>query len=474
MPLTTPKTPAETSDEVQVGARAIIVALCFGGLSASLMQTLVLPIQGELPRLLTTSASSASWVVTVTLLAGAVAMPVAGRLGDIYGKQRVLAVSAGILALGSMVSALSDSLAPMLVGRALQGLAMGYIPVAISLVREVVPPRLVGTSIAAISATLGVGGAIGLPLSAWIAADYDWHWLFWISFVLALLVLAVTVWVVPHVTDAYPARLDVVGAAGLAAGLSAVLVGVSKGNDWGWTDPLTLGTLSAGLVLLLVWGVHQVRRDDPLVDLRVSARRPVLLTNVTAVLMGFGMMASGIVLPQLLILPAATGYGMGQTLLEAGLWLAPGGLTMMAMAPLSSRLLSTVGARSTLILAAVVMGLGYLVALFLMDAAWQLMIANMLSAAGVGIGYAAMPTLILDNVPAQEAGSGVGVNGLMRSVGTTSAGAVMAALLTSRTVALATGEAPGPEAFRMCFLVGAAAAFAAAALAASIPRREVG
>ncbi|WP_447643723.1 MFS transporter [Nocardioides zeae] len=145
------------------GPLTAVVVLCFGGLAAALTQTLVIPIQSELPVLLGTSAANAAWVVTITLLAGAVAMPVSGRIADLVGKQRVLVASAGVLVAGSLVCALSDSLAPVLVGRALQGIAMGFIPVGISLMREVTPPHLTGTATAAMSATLGVGGAIGLP-----------------------------------------------------------------------------------------------------------------------------------------------------------------------------------------------------------------------------------------------------------------------------------------------------------------------
>lgn len=448
-------------------AKLIVAVLCFGGLSAALMQTLVIPIQGELPELLSTSASNASWVVTATLLGGAVAMPVAGRFGDIVGKQRVLLVSAAILVVGSLVCALAGSLVPMLVGRVLQGMAMGFIPVAISLVREVTPPHLTSTAIAALSATLGVGGAIGLPLSAWVAQNFDWHMLFWLSLVLAVLVLVATALLVPNVRDEHPASIDVVGIVGLAVGLVAALVGISKGSDWGWATAHTWAFVGGGVVVLLLWGAYELRHRDPLVDLRTTARRPVLLTNLAAILIGFGMMAQSIVVPQLLEMPEATGHGLGQSLLQAGLWMAPGGLMMMLLAPVSSKLIGTVGARITLALGATVLSAGYVVALFMMSAPWQLLVAMCISCAGVGIGYAAMPTLILENVPADESGSAVGINTLMRSIGTTISGAVMAGVLTSKTITLApnTPAIPSEDAFRLCFLIGAVAALVGAGIA---------
>ncbi len=451
-----------------------VVALCFGGLSAALTQTMVIPIQSELPELLHTSGSNAGWVITATLLAAAVSMPVAGRLADLYGKQRVLVVNAALLVVGSVVVAMTSSLLPVLVGRALQGFAMGFIPVGISLMREFTPPHITGTAIAAMSATLGVGGAIGLPLAAWIADGHDWHLMFWVSAGLALVVMLATIFLVPHIHDAQPGRFDVVGGLGLAVGLVTFLVGVSKGNDWGWGSGRTWGAIVGGLVVLVAWGAFELRQREPLVDLRTTARPQILLTNIAAVAIGFGMMAQSIVVPQLLELPSATGYGLGQTILEAGLWMAPAGLMMMVFAPVSSNLMRRIGAKHTLMIGATVLGVGYVVAPALMGAPWQLLIASCVAAAGVGIGYAAMPTLILDAAPAREAASAVGVNALMRSVGTTLAAAVMATMLTSSTTTLGGFLLPSQGAFQACFVVGAVAAFVGVAITATIPRRRGG
>lgn len=457
-------------DQDKSSALLTIIVLCFGGMTVALTQTLVIPIQIELPRLLGASAADAAWVVTSTLLAAAVTMPIAGRLGDMFGKQRVLVVSALLLLAGSLVCALSDTLGPMLVGRTLQGLAMGFIPVGISLMREVVPPAMATTAVAAMSATLGVGGAIGLPLSAWVADSFNWHALFWVASGLAVVVLLGSWFAVPHVHDEHPGRLDVVGAIGLAVGLVATLLGVSKGNAWGWSSVETVACLAGGVVVLLVWGWYELRQDEPLCDLRVTARRPVLLTNVAAILIGFGMMAQAIVLPQLLAMPEATGYGLGQSLLASGLWMAPGGLMMLAFAPVSAHIMRRYGAKYALAAGAFVLGGGYLLSFFLMDAPWQIAIAGVVCSAGVGIGYAAMPTLIMDAVPMQEAGSAVGINALMRSVGTTVASAVMAAILTGQTTVLGGVVFPSEAAFHTCFLVATAAAVVGALVALTIPK----
>lgn len=460
---------SELAESGHTGAAVVVVAaLCFGGLVASLMQTLIIPIQPELPRLLNTTISNASWVITATLLAAAVAMPIAGRLGDMLGKQRVLLASAVLLVIGSLICALSSSLIPMIAGRAVQGFAMGFIPVGISLMREVTPPRLTASAVAAMSATLGVGGAIGLPLSAWVAQQWDWRALFWVSAALAVVVTVLVAVFVPHIDDSNGGHFDVVGAIGLALGLSGVLIAVSKGNDWGWGEGTTLGLLFGGIVVLVIWGLFELRHTDPLVDLRTTARPAVLLTNLAAIAVGFGMMAQAIVMPQMLEIPEAAG-GLGQTLLAAGLWMAPGGLMMLVFAPVSAKLMNTIGAKYTLAIGATVLGVGYLSAFFLMNAPWQLAVASLICSSGVGIGYAAMPTLIMGAVPITEAGAAVGLNGLMRSVGTTTASAVMALVLTSSTIDFGHFQVPSHTAFHWCFLIGALAAFVGVAITLMIP-----
>ena len=454
----------------------VVMVLGFSSMCAALMQSLVIPIQAELPHLLATSASNTSWVVTATLLGGSVAMPVAGRLADIYGKKPVMVVSAVVLLVGSLLCAVSNLFLLVVVGRVLQGMAMGYIPVAISMVREVTPPKMTNTALSAVSATLGVGGALGLPLAAWIVESFHWSVLFWMSAGLAVVMIVLSALVLPHIRRDHPARVDWIGAVGLAIALVAILVGVTKGNDWGWAALPTLGLVIGGVIVLLAWGVYEIRHRDPLVDLRTTARLPVLFTNLAALAMGFGMMAQSIVVPQLLQMPAATGHGLGQTIMQTGLWMAPAGVMMLLFSPVSSRLLTRLGGRVTLAIGGVVLAAGYLTALFLTGAPWTLTLAICISSAGIGIGYAAMPNLIMANVPRHEASSSVGVNTLMRSMGSTVAGAVMAIVLTSQTTSFGPegGSVPAHSAFLTCFAIGAAAALVAVVLTLLIPRAPRG
>ena len=457
-----------------VSGRLIVVVLASCGLVASFMQTLVVPLIPAFPRLLDASAADASWVVTVTLLAASVVTPVSGRLGDLYGKRRMVLISLGLLIAGSVVSALTSSLALMVVGRGLQGCAMGVIPLGISIMRDELPPERVGGAISLMSATLGVGGAVGLPVAAVVAENADWHVLFWMSGALGLLCGVLIVAVVPESPVRTPAPFDYFGALGLAAGLLCLLLPVVKGGTWGWTSLPTLGLGAAAVVVLVCWGWYQLRRRDPLVDLRVSARRPVLFTNLASIMVGFALYAMALSFPQLLQAPASTGYGLGQTMVESGLTLAPNGLVMMALSPVSARLIARFGPRPTLMSGSLVIALGYGCAIVLMDNVAELIVASVVIGAGVGIAYAAMPALIMGSVPVTETASANGLNSLMRAVGTATSSAVMAAMLAQLTITVGGVQVPSESGFRATFAVAALAAVAGLVLAALVPRVREG
>ncbi|MFI6279929.1 MFS transporter [Streptomyces sp. NPDC050988] len=469
------ESPVESPDSPKAESRSggVVGILAFAGIVAALTQTLVVPLIGDLPKLLDTSASNASWVITATLLAAAVATPVAGRLGDMYGKRRMLLASLIPLVVGSIVCALSSSVIPMITGRGLQGLGMGVVPLGISLLRDVVPKEKLGSSIAIMSASMGVGGALGLPFSAAIAENTSWRVLFWVVAALALAVGTLIRFVVPvgRANAAAGNSFDLLGAAGLGVGLVCLLLGVSKGADWGWGSGTTLGLLGASVVVLLAWGWWELRTREPLVDLRVTARPQVLMTNIASILVGFSMYAQSLVVPQLLQLPEATGYGLGQSMLAMGLWMAPAGLMMMVMSPIGAKLSAARGPKVTLTVGALIISLGYGISLPMIgtDSPLGLLAVTIVANTGVGFAYGAMPALIMSAVPQSETASANSFNTLMRSIGSSVSAAVMAVVLAQMTMDFGGFALPSEDGFRVAMLIGSGVALVAAAVAFLIP-----
>ncbi len=462
---------SDERDRPHVVPTVLVATLSTIGIVVSLMQTLVVPLIPSLPTLLNTTTTNASWVITVTLLASAVCTPISGRLGDMFGKRRILLLDLAAMIVGSVLCAMSSSLLPSVAGRALQGVAIGAIPLGISIMRDELPPERVGSAMAVMSSTLGVGGAIGLPIAALIVEHADWHVLFWAAAALggagALLILRF----VPESSVRTPAPFDFGGAAGLATALLALLLAITQGAQWGWTSPSIMTLFAVSILVFLGWGRYELGRRHPLVDLRISARPRVLFTNIASIAVGFALYGMSLSFPQLLMAPTETGYGLGLSMVAAGLALAPSGCVMMLLSPVSARISARFGPKLTLGVGSAVIGLGYLFAAALMDSVWQIMIASVLVAGGVGLAYAAMPALIMGAVPITETAAANGLNALMRSVGTSTSAAVMSAVLANMTITLGTHQLPSRDAFQTAFLISVTAAGVAIALTTLIPMR---
>ncbi|WP_433559358.1 MFS transporter [Pseudonocardia xinjiangensis] len=454
--------------------RALGPALAFVGVVVAVMQTLPVPLMKDLPQLLDTEASNATWVITATLLAGAVATPILGRLGDLYGKRRMLVLGLAVMVVGALVSALTSDLPTMVAGRALQGVAMGAVPLGIGLIRDTLPREQAGPAMALVSSSMGIGGSLALPAAALAAQHADWHVLFYGSAGLGVLCIALIVLVVPESPARARGSFDTLGAIGLSTGLVLVLLPIAKGGDWGWTSGPVLGLFAAGAVVLVLWGVLELRLGAPLVDLRTSARPAVLLTNLASIMVGASFLVVTLVLPQLLQLPEATGHGLGRSMVAAGLLVAPLGVTMLLTTPVHARLSAAYGSKVTLILGMAIIAIGYVAGLGLMSAPWQSLVIVLILGPGIGLAYSSPPALIVDAVPASETGAANGLNALMRSVGASIASAAVGTVLAGTANDVNGVAVPSIDGFRLSFLIAAGAMVVGLFIALFLPRARPG
>lgn len=449
-------------------ATLVVAILAFTGLTVSVMQTLVVPLLPHLPGILGASPEDSTWVLTITLMVGAVCTPIGGRLGDMIGKRRMLMIATTAMVVGSVLCAFATSLLPMLVGRALQGMSLGSIALGISLMRDVLPRERLGSAVALMSATLGIGGAAGLPLSALVAEKLSWHYLFVGSAVLGALAFLAVAFLIPESAVRSGGSFDALGATVLSALLVAMLFGFTKTASWGWGDWRVLGCFALAVVLAVVFVQVERRVPHPMVDITVTMGRTVRYTNLASVLVGFAMYTCNLVITQLLQAPTSTGYGFGQSMIVAGLFAAPMGFLMMAISPFAARLITLRGARFSFLAGIAVIGFAFLAGVFLIHAAWELIIVSMLVGAGVALSYAAAPTLIMGSVPQTQTAAANSVNTLSRSIGTSLASAVHGSILAAAfTVA---GISYGPlDPFQLSFLLAATGCVVAFALAWRIP-----
>ncbi|MFE4217321.1 MFS transporter [Streptomyces sp. NPDC056844] len=449
--------------------RFAVGVLAFCGVVVAIMQTIVVPLLPHIPQLTGATPAAASWLVTVTLLTGAVFTPVLGRVGDMYGKRRVLVASLGVLVVGSVLCAVSSHIGVLIAGRALQGAAIAVVPLGISILRDELPPERVLSAVALMSSTLGIGAAVGLPVAAVVIENFEWHTMFWVSGVIGLLDILLVLRFVPESPLRSRGRFDALGALGLTAALVCLLLAVTQGGGWGWTSARVLGLFAAAVVIALVWGAYELRVRTPMVDLRVSARPAVLLTNIAALLIGFAFYANSLVTAQMVQEPKATGYGLGASLVVSGLCLLPGGVTMVALSPVSARISAARGPKTSLALAAGIIAVGYVVRYFTSHSLWLIIAGATVVAAGTAIAYSALPALVMRGVPVSETGAANGLNTLMRSIGQAFCSATVAAVLANMTFLAAGRRAPTLGAYQLVFLIAAGAALLALAVTLCLP-----
>ncbi|MEU9291918.1 MDR family MFS transporter [Streptomyces sp. NPDC048275] len=449
--------------------RLTVPVLAFGGILMAVMQTVVVPLLPDLPRLTGASAGAVSWMVTATLLAGAVLTPVLGRAGDMYGKKRVLLLALGMMTLGALMCALTSDIRVLIAARALQGAAAAVVPLSISILRDELPPDRTGSAVALMSSTVGIGAALGLPLAALIVQYANWHVMFWATTALGAIGTTLAWWSVRESPVREPGRFDTLGALGLAVGLSCLLLGVSQGGQWGWTSPRILGLLVGCVCVLGLWWAQQLRARRPLVDLKLATSPRVALPHVAALLTGFAFYANSLVTAQLVQAPKETGYGLGLSIVATGLIMLPGGVIMLLLSPVSARLSAARGARVTLAVGTLIIALGYGIRIIDSRDLWVIILASAVCATGTTLSYSALPTLILRAVPAGQTASANGVNVLMRTIGQAVSSAAVAAILVHHTSLVGGAPIATLHGYLLAFAMAGTVALVACAAALVIP-----
>ncbi len=450
--------------------RGVLVVLLLAGVAFALSQTLVIPALPDISKDVGASPEVTAWVLSGFLLSASIATPIVGKLGDVFGKGRVLTVVLSLFALGGSVCALSSSIGVLIGGRVIQGVAGGVFPLAFGIIRDTFPPQRMASGLGLVSAMIGIGAGIGLPLSGVVADNLGVSWLFWISLIAIPAAIAAH-YLVPESPRSARVRIDWVGAVLLSAALAAVLLGVTKANDWGWGAPRTLGLFAAGAVLFAVWVQVERRIADPLIELSVLRRRPVATANLTGLLVGFAMFSSFLLIPQFAQAPESTGYGFGDSVTQAGLLLVPAALFQLVGGPLAGALGERIGFRTTLAMGTASATAAFAFLVVEHSEPWQFIVAAALLGTGISFAFASMANVIVDAVPQSEVGIATGINTIMRTVGGAFGAAVATAILSGNTIH--GSGIPTEGAYTAAFLMSSAGGILAIAAALGVPAKRV-
>jgi EmrB/QacA subfamily drug resistance transporter len=446
-----PVTTQPSHAEIRASKPGVILAvLSLGALAYAVLSSAVIPALPVIQHDLHTTETGVTWLLTGFLLSASVGTAIIGKLGDLYGKRRLLIWTLVVLSAGTLLSAVAGSLTVLIVARVIQGVAGGIFPLAFAIMRDEFPRDKVPGSIGLMSSILGIGGGGGLVIGGLIAEHLSWHWLFWAPLLPMVAAVVCTAIFIPESQVRASGRVNWVSAALMSTGMCSVLVAIAQTSVWGWVSAKTLSLLAAGLVLCAVWILAEVRSPHPLVDMSLMAARGVWAPNLAAFLLGAGMYSAFLLLPQFAQLPRQTGFGYGASVVVAGLYLLPCSVGMGLMGSFAGQIERKFSSRQALVAGSAIsaVALGWL---GLASHPADMLICSALLGAGIGLAYAALGNLIVQAVPPDQTGVASGMNTVVRTLGGAVGGQIAATLVVDHT----TGLLPRLTGFTDTFLLSA-------------------
>jgi EmrB/QacA subfamily drug resistance transporter len=431
-----PKSGAQQSHPERRHHSVTFAVLAVGVVAYAIMQSLVTPVLPTLQEELHTSQNTVTWVLTANLLSASIFTPIFGRIGDKVGKKKMFVWALVALSVGSLVGAIATNIGVMIVARVIQGIGGGVLPLAFGIIRDEMPPEKVRGSVGLVAALVAAGGGLGIVLAGPIIQALDYHFLFWIPAAVVAVATVITYYVVPESPNKLDGPISFLGGTLLTGWLVALLVAVSEGSTWGWADGKTLGLIGLAIVIAIVWYVVESRSKAPLIDMQMMRTPAVWTTNLVAFLFGAGMYAAFAFIPGFVESPRATaGYGFDASVTQSGLFLLPLTVFMFIFGALSGRLSDRFGAKPVLFVGAAISAVGYAMLAFAHSERWEIYFASAIIGVALGLGFAAMSSLIVIAVPAHQTGVATGMNANIRTIGGSIGAAVTATIVTAGVAA---------------------------------------
>jgi MFS family permease len=446
-----------------------VFVLTLGALDFGLEQSIIIPALPSLAAHYGASLNAIAWLATGFLLASIVAVPLFGRLGDLFGKRRLLLISLGLFAIGSLICAVTEAIELAIAGRVIQGLGAAVAPLAMGIARDTLVPELLPRAIGAVVGAAMAGSGVGFLLSGVLVDSFSPASIFWVLFAFAALLL-VAVFVL---VDESPVRarvpLDLPGAALLTVGLVALLLAISKGDAWGWTSARIVGLLVVSAAVLTVFMLVERRAEQPLVDLGLLTARPFAQAHVCIALFGFAFFIAVFLVPQIAAAPEASGYGLGLSIKQVGLILLPTSIVAFVAGWVGGRTVDRVGPRLLAAAGSVFGVVGYVSLALAHGSAVELAAGSAAVGVGWGLILTAVYPVVIRGSSTDKTGVAIGVNVVIRNTSAAVGTQVAFAILTGAgVVAGFTAE----DGFTRGFVLGAAGAAVAVAVSLLLPGRN--
>lgn len=448
---------------------ALIGAEMFASLEASMIYTALPTMARDFADL-----QSASWLISIYVLMQAGTAAIGGRLGDIFGRRRLIVIAIAISGVGSLISALGGTIETVILGRALQGCCGAVLPLSFGIVREVCPPEKRALWVGILTGAYSGSGAIGFLLGGLLVDLASWRWIFWITAILSVFIAAlVLIWVPVGQRRPQVKQLDILGGVLFAPGVGITLYALTKASEWGWTSVSTLGALAGGGVLLALWVWRELTHEDPLIDVRLLRDKQIILGNTLALIIGLGSFQMPFLLNLLLQQPVWTGVGLGVSAALAGILKLPSNIFSAIAAAVSGHLAGRRGARFAALVGALIAVASWVGLTLSHDNLWIVVFGMVCANVGNAIILAASPILVLGAVPAERSSEATGLTSVSRAIGTAAGAQIVALLLATSSVQAPDSTHVYPDAAAFVLALGYIAVTAILSLGCAllIPRK---
>lgn len=452
--------------------RALVPTLILVGLVVAVMSSLGAPLIPSISAASHVSLSAGEWLLTITLLTGALATPIMGRLADGPHQRRVILVALSIVLVGLVLAATSSSFPVLVTARGLQGVGVGLMPVTMAVARRHLPAQRAAGTIAILSVTAAVGVGLGYPITGLLAEVSDYHASFWFGAVVVIAAFVLSVLVLPRSSTMKSRTFDTVGAGLLCVALAIFIVVLSEAETWGWLSVRVLGLLAVSVALAAAWARYELRRHDPLVDLRQARNRMVLTADIAGLIISLTMYLFLPIVVEFVQIPKSSGFGFGASVLVSGFVLVPLSIGTLGASRLAPYFERRYGRRIMIPLGSVLFALSMGVFAMEHSGLWEAFLVMGIAGVGMGFTFAAMPGFIVKAVHERDTGSAMGFYQVLRSIGLAIGSALSGVILAGYTHAHQ--AFPSVGGFRTALLLGAALCLLTAVLCYVLPGRSLG
>lgn len=421
------------------------------------------------------TSAEASLILSLYTVFGTAINPVVGKLGDIFGKKKILTYVLVAYCVAATFTSFAPNYTTLLLTRTFQGVGLSIFPLAFSLVREQFPRDLVPRAQGILSAMFGAGLAIGLPAGAFVANNLSWQANYHIATPFIVVLTVIIIYTVRESIYRNPkAKLDYYGAGLLGVSLALMVLGLSEGSSWGWTSARILGLFITGGTILVPLVLIERKQTDPLLNFKQLGSRNVLISNITGVVVGMGMFLMFQAIVYQLENPKPAGYGFD--VFTAGLYLLPMALTMLVVMFPVGVLISKIGTKPFIFLGSTIGAIGFLL---MSTVSRPAQIPEYLTIASVGMAMlmVSIQNLLVLSVKPHEMGLATAMNTVFRNVGSSLGAPIAGSILSTFTFLVVIGNTslvlPTETAFKYTYYI-AAVAFLVALFAAFFAREVIG